>query len=438
MKPRSRFFLITVIAISAVFVSVFFASCLTNETQGESAYEIAVKNGFEGSEEEWLESLKGDDGADGIDGTNGKDGEDAFTLEELVDYYLENNPGSTVEDFYASLGLDVTPGIKSIVQTALKSSVGIICRTTYRTPMGQSEQAWSGSGVIYKLSGNTAYIITNYHVAYDSYNNKYCENIKLYLYNRVLEDDMIEATVIGASKDNDIAVLKATSDLFLENTVQEVKVNTSDPVAGQATFAIGCPTLYTFSVTSGIVSVESEYITTSSSENVRVYRTDAALNSGNSGGGMFNEYGELMGISDAKSSDTTDDNVCYAIPASLAVAVADNIIENGGRRFMMGVSMNLTDMTTYVDDDGIIRTIYTYEVSEVSKESAAYGKVEVGDIMVSVALNDEESVKIDTSFRAQEYLMNARPGDTVNLTVKRGEETLTVQMTASEEYFTAI
>lgn len=438
MKSRNRIFLITLIAVLVVFVSVFFASCISNGTQGDSAYEIAVKNGFEGTEAEWLESLKGSDGKDGADGSNGTDGKDGFTLEELINYYLENNPGSTVEDFYASLGLDVTPSITSVVQSALKSSVGILCTTTYRSPLGQNEQAWSGSGVIYKLSGNTAYIITNYHVIYDSYNNKYCENINIYLYNRVLEDDLISATVVGASKNNDIAVIKATSDMFLEDTVQTVKVNTEDPVAGQATFAVGCPTLYTFSVTSGIVSVESEYITTDSSENVRVYRTDAALNSGNSGGGMFNEYGELMGISDAKSADTTDDNICYAIPASLAIAVADNIIETGGQRFLMGVQMELTDMNTYIDEEGIIRSVYTYSVLSVDKDSAAYGKVEEGDVMVSVAINDEEGVKIDTSFRAQEYLMNARVGDTVNLTVLRNGETVTVQMTASEEYFSAI
>ena len=438
MKSRNRIFLITLIAVLAVFVSVFFASCISNGTQGDSAYEIAVKNGFEGTEAEWLESLKGSDGKDGADGSNGTDGKDGFTLEELINYYLENNPGSTVEDFYASLGLDVTPSITSVVQSALKSSVGILCTTTYRSPLGQNEQAWSGSGVIYKLSGNTAYIITNYHVIYDSYNKKYCENINIYLYNRVLEDDLISATVVGASKNNDIAVIKATSDVFLEDTVQTVKVNTEDPVAGQATFAVGCPTLYTFSVTSGIVSVESEYITTDSSENVRVYRTDAALNSGNSGGGMFNEYGELMGISDAKSADTTDDNICYAIPASLAIAVADNIIETGGQRFLMGVQMKLTDMNTYIDEEGIIRSVYTYSVLSVDKDSAAYGKVEEGDVMVSVAINDEEGVKIDTSFRAQEYLMNARVGDTVNLTVLRNGETVTIQMTASEEYFSAI
>ena len=438
MKSRNRIFLITLIAVLTVFVSVFFASCISNGTQGDSAYEIAVKNGFEGTEAEWLESLKGSDGKDGADGSNGTDGKDGFTLEELINYYLENNPGSTVEDFYASLGLDVTPSITSVVQSALKSSVGILCTTTYRSPLGQDEQAWSGSGVIYKLSGNTAYIITNYHVIYDSYNNKYCENINIYLYNRVLEDDLISATVVGASKNNDIAVIKATSDVFLEDTVQTVKVNTEDPVAGQATFAVGCPTLYTFSVTSGIVSVESEYITTDSSENVRVYRTDAALNSGNSGGGMFNEYGELMGISDAKSADTTDDNICYAIPASLAIAVADNIIETGGQRFLMGVQMKLTDMNTYIDEEGIIRSVYTYSVLSVDKDSAAYGKVEEGDVMVSVAINDEEGVKVDTSFRAQEYLMNARVGDTVNLTVLRNGETVTIQMTASEEYFSAI
>ena len=438
MKSRNRIFLITLIAVLAVFVSVFFASCISNGTQGDSAYEIAVKNGFEGTEAEWLESLKGSDGKDGADGSNGTDGKDGFTLEELINYYLENNPGSTVEDFYASLGLDVTPSITSVVQSALKSSVGILCTTTYRSPLGQDKQAWSGSGVIYKLSGNTAYIITNYHVIYDSYNNKYCENINIYLYNRVLKDDLISATVVGASKNNDIAVIKATSDVFLEDTVQTVKVNTEDPVAGQATFAVGCPTLYTFSVTSGIVSVESEYITTDSSENVRVYRTDAALNSGNSGGGMFNEYGELMGISDAKSADTTDDNICYAIPASLAIAVADNIIETGGQRFLMGVQMELTDMNTYIDEEGIIRSVYTYSVLSVDKDSAAYGKVEEGDVMVSVAINDEEGVKIDTSFRAQEYLMNARVGDTVNLTVLRNGETVTIQMTASEEYFSAI
>ena len=438
MKSRNRIFLITLIAVLAVFVSVFFASCISNGTQGDSAYEIAVKNGFEGTEAEWLESLKGSDGKDGADGSNGTDGKDGFTLEELINYYLENNPGSTVEDFYASLGLDVTPSITSVVQSALKSSVGILCTTTYRSPLGQDEQAWSGSGVIYKLSGNTAYIITNYHVIYDSYNNKYCENINIYLYNRVLEDDLISATVVGASKNNDIAVIKATSDVFLEDTVQTVKVNTEDPVAGQATFAVGCPTLYTFSVTSGIVSVESEYITTDSSEKVRVYRTDAALNSGNSGGGMFNEYGELMGISDAKSADTTDDNICYAIPASLAIAVADNIIETGGQRFLMGVQMKLTDMNTYIDEEGIIRSVYTYSVLSVDKDSAAYGKVEEGDVMVSVAINDEEGVKVDTSFRAQEYLMNARVGDTVNLTVLRNGETVTIQMTASEKYFSAI
>lgn len=417
----------------AVLAAVFFVACTNDGKDGESAYEIAVRNGFEGTETEWLESLKGETGATGSagkDGTDGTDGKDGYTLDDLMANYLENNPGATEDDFYASLGLDVTPSITSIVQSALKSSVGIICTNT--------RSSSAGAGVIYKLNGNTAYIITNYHVIYDSYSGGYSKNIKVYLYNLVLEDQLIDATVVGASKDNDIAVIEATSDMFLEDTVKAVTVNTTAPVAGQATFAIGTPSLYTFSVTSGIVSVESEYITTAYSANVRVYRTDTALNSGNSGGGMFNENGELMGISDAKSSDTTDDNVCYAIPTSLAVSVADNIIENGGKRFLLGVNMELSDIDTFVDADGIIRTAYTYTVSSVNSGAAATGKIETGDVMVSVAINDEEGVIIDTSFKAQEYLMNARPGDTIKVTVLRNGETVTVSLTADETFFTAL
>ena len=430
---RKRILTFIVIAMIAVLAAVFLVACTNDGKDGESAYEIAVRNGFEGTETEWLESLKGETGATGSagkDGTDGTDGKDGYTLDDLMANYLENNPGATEDDFYASLGLDVTPSITSVVQSALKSSVGIICTNT--------RSSSAGAGVIYKLNGNTAYIITNYHVIYDSYSGGYSKNIKVYLYNLVLEDQLIDATVVGASKDNDIAVIEATSDMFLEDTVKAVTVNTTAPVAGQATFAIGTPSLYTFSVTSGIVSVESEYITTAYSANVRVYRTDTALNSGNSGGGMFNENGELMGISDAKSSDTTDDNVCYAIPASLAVSVADNIIENGGKRFLLGVNMDLSDIDTFVDADGIIRTAYTYTVSSVNSGAAATGKIETGDVMVSVAINDEEGVIIDTSFKAQEYLMNARPGDTIKVTVLRNGETATVSLTADEAFFTAL
>lgn len=427
MQSHKKLLTVTVAVIITVLVAVLCTACISENTKGESAYEIAVRNGFEGTETEWLESLKGNDGKDGANGT---DGEDGYTLDELINSYLENNPGSTVEDFYSSLGVDVTPSITTVVHKALKSAVGIICTN--------ERSSSSGSGVIYKLDGNTAYIITNYHVIYDSYTGGYSKDVAVYLYNKVLEDDMIAATVIGASQNNDIAVLKATSDAFLDETVAAVKVNTTAPVAGQATFAIGCPTVYYFSVTSGIVSVESEYISTKYSTNVRVYRTDAALNSGNSGGGMFNEYGELMGISDAKSSDTTDDNICYAIPASLAVAVADNIIENNGQRFTLGVNMELQDMNTYIDEQGVIRSEYTYAISSVNADSAAYGKLQAGDVMVSVSINGSEGVKINSTYSAQEYLMTARPGDSVTVTVLRNGEKTDVTLTADQQYFTAI
>ena len=445
MKTRKTLIGIVIIIAITALVATLTASCLSTETKGDSAYDIAVKNGFEGTEAEWLESLKGTDGTDGKDGTdgvNGTDGKDAFTLDELVNYYLENNPGSTIEDFYASLGLDVTPSITSTVQQALKSSVGIICTNARSTS--------SGSGVIYKLSENKAYIITNYHVIFDSSTGGYSNDIKVYLYNQVQEEDLITATVVGASRSNDIAVIEAQSDMFLTDTVAAVKVNTSTPTVGQATFAIGTPSLYTFSVTSGIVSVETEYIATKYSSSVRVYRTDAALNSGNSGGGMFNEYGELMGISDAKSSDTTDDNVCYAIPASLAVAVADNIIENGGQRFVLGISRpaaantypnnaeDVVDISTYVDENGVILTAYTYKIYSVGEGTAAYGKLIEGDVLVSISVNGGEAVKIDAFYKAQETLMGVKAGDSVTVNVLRDGQPVAVTITAEQAHFTAI
>ena len=123
MKSCKRIVTFICVLLITALTAVLLCSCI-QMSSSDSAYDIAVKNGFEGTEKEWLESLKGEDGKDGTDGTDGKDG---YTLQDLIDSYLENNPGSTVDDFYASLGIDVTPSITDVVQDALKSSVGIIC-----------------------------------------------------------------------------------------------------------------------------------------------------------------------------------------------------------------------------------------------------------------------------------------------------------------------
>ena len=100
---------------------------------------------------------------------------------------------------------------------------------------------------------------------------------------------------------------------------------------GESAIAIGNPEGNGFSTSLGIVSVDSEYIEMTGADGVtnvefRVMRIDTAVNGGNSGGGLFNSKGELIGIVNAKIQSTTVENIAYAIPSNLAAAVADNII----------------------------------------------------------------------------------------------------------------
>lgn len=419
---RSYKYAITVVSIIIIvsMLAVVLSSCLGEK--GMSAYEIAVKNGFEGTEQEWLDSLKGQ---------NGENGKDGYTIDDLYNAYKQEHPDATMSDFfeaYLDITYDSTPGITSVAQQALKSGVGIVCKGTRVTSLG--------SGVIYKIDGNTAYIITNYHVIYDTYSKSYASDIKVYIYNRYFDSDAITATVIGASKDNDIAVIKATADVFASDIVKAVTVNTSEPVIGQMTFAVGCPGELQFSVTSGIVSVQSEYISTAYSDNVRVFRTDTALNGGNSGGGMFNEYGELIGIADAKSSDTSDDNMCYAIPAILAVNVADNIIEtNGGSRVLLGITVSADSMTTSENENGIIETFYNVVVSEVSAGALAQNSLKAGDVIKSVKINDGETIAVNSVYNLTEHMYKVRLGDSITFNIVRDGNAQSVTVTPTEHDF---
>ena len=95
-------------------------------------------------------------------------------------------------------------------------------------------------------------------------------------------------------------------------------------------------------------------------------------------------------------------------------------------------------LDTYVDENGIIRTAYTYSVYSVAEGTAAEGKLYAGDVLVSIAVNDNEAVKIDKFYKAQETLMQVKVGDTVTVNVLRDGQAVSVQITAEAAHFTAI
>lgn len=339
---------------------------------------------------------------------------------------------------------------------ALLSTVSVNC---YFDRAGFfSDGTGGGAGVIYKLDKESgdAYIITNYHVVYDAYintANHISDDIKIYLYGLEATKYAIPATYVGGSMTYDIAILKVEdSKVLMESEAVAVSVASSDEVSVLDTaIAIGNPDLRGISATVGYVNVDSEEISLnmtvsgiSVAVNIRVMRTDAAVNGGNSGGGLFNIYGELIGIVNAKRAvdniDDDIDNIGYAIPSDLVRAVADNIIAHCSDtsnenlfKATLGISTAAFECDVdYDTETGDIIKSDSVMVSAVTEGSAADGKLESGDVLKSLSINGKE-YKLTRYYHASEALLDARLGDTVVITVLRGTEEIEVSFTVTED-----
>ena len=351
----------------------------------------------------------------------------------------------------------------------LRSAVSVYCSFEVQTG---GNSFWSptptvktyyttGSGVIYRLEENgSAFIITNYHVVYNNASltsDGISDSIFLYLYGMESQQYAISAYFVGGSSAYDIAVLRVDSSEVLQNAIATgaaaaVKVGDSDDlVPGQHTLAIGNPSstnLGGISVTEGIVSVDSEYITMSSSDGsgdatFRVIRTDTAINSGNSGGGMYNLDGELVGIVNAKITSSSIENIGYAIPSSVAAAVADNIIDNcygketsAVKRVLLGVTLAASGYSTYYDSEaGVIRKDETISVTQVSDGYAASGVLEVGDEIVRITVS-ERSKDVTRLHHIIDLMLYAREGQTVTVEYLRDGEAQTATFTVKSSDIT--
>ena len=323
---------------------------------------------------------------------------------------------------------------------------------------GTTTQEYSaeGSGVIYKIDreGGSAFIITNYHVVYDGGSNTsdgISDDIEIYLYGREYEQFAIPAEYVGGSLYYDIAVLYVEDcDALREGVYNSASIADSESVSvGETAIAIGNPEGYGISASLGIVSVNSEYITMTAADGLstvsfRVIRVDTAVNSGNSGGGLYNDKGELIGIVNAKIIDSSVENIGYAIPSNVACAVADNIIDNcyGSEnktvmRALLGITLGVSDSRAVVDtDEGIIKVMETVGITEISEDSIAYGKLKVGDEIKSVTV-DGEITDVTRRYHIIDEMLDARIGDTVTVNVIRGGEEISVTITITEDCIVA-
>ena len=303
------------------------------------------------------------------------------------------------------------------------------------------ENPSAGAGVFYKLDkeNGDAYIITNYHVIYDA-DEGICDKISIYLFGMELQQYVVSATCVGGSVTYDIAVLKVENSEILKNSAAvEVKVGNSDEISVFDTvYTIGNPKAEGIAANKGIISVVSEYLTLTGADNtdveLRVIRIDAAVNSGNSGGGLYNEDGELIGIVCAKRIGSDVDDMGYALPSNLVKALVENILDNCDgvtnlqiMRPLLGIEITAKTMGVIVDPEtGDIKRVAIVEISNVFDTCPLKGQLQIGDVITEISVNGV-SITPTQIYHVTDHMMNGRVGDTVITTILRGEETLSFE-----------
>ncbi len=372
------------------------------------------------------------------------------------DTYVSVEGGDTYD---VTVNAGTSPNVAA-ASKALMSAVSVYCSFEgYSLGAGGRGETQSyssgGSGVIYRLDKEKgdAYIITNYHVVYyskASTSDHISDDITVYLYGQEYSDYAIEAEYVGGSMQYDIAVLKVEGSrvLMASNAVAATIANSDEVAVLETAIAIGNPEGNGLSATVGHVNVDSEYINMTASDSkttieLRVIRTDAAVNSGNSGGGLFNDRGELIGIVNAKMDDSSIDNIGYAIPSNVAKAIAENILyysENSNKQCVVRVIMGITVKTAaahteYDTESGRVYKRETIEVDSVEKTSVLYGSLKAGDAVNSITI-DGTTYNVTRLYHVVDAMLNARVGSTVVMNITRDGKTMNVNVPINQSMLT--
>lgn len=348
----------------------------------------------------------------------------SVTVQDLFDRYQEEYGDSLTYQEFLEKYLTGNAHSQFAVGTALLSSFKISAAASATTVQ-------QGSGVLYAVNGNDAYILTNYHVTYisSSRNGAVSSDIACSLYGS--DQTTFPCTYIGGSASSDIALLRA-------NLAQIQAVNPNvKPVTfaksycvGETVYAIGNAEGEGISATTGIVSVDSEQVSLSvdgTTRKHRVMRIDAAIYHGNSGGGLFNSFGELIGITN--SGDEKDQNINYAIPLSIVKGTADNILHyaaddnsrtTGAYKVSLGVTAttqnsryvyNEVTGTGYIKEDIIVKQVNAFSIA------SSLG-LKTNDILTAIEVNGTK-YPLNRDYEIYDILLTVRSGDELKVSYTR-------------------
>ncbi len=313
----------------------------------------------------------------------------------------------------------LTPmSLSEIYASYANSCVCITITATVQQGWYQYQATGAGSGFIISEDG---YIVTNYHVI-DGANS---------ITVTLNDGTQHEAKLIGGEETNDVAVLKIDN---ITGLTPVVLGDSDDLVVGETVCTIGNALgSLSFSQTSGGVSATDRSVTMSDGAVINMIQTDCTINSGNSGGPLFDSFGRVVGITSAKysnngnSSQASIEGIGFAIPINDVTAIITDYIQYGyvtGRPYM-GISC--ADITQqYQQVFGWPAGVYVNAVEEGS--CAQNAGLKQGDIITKI--NDTDITGVSQMISVKN---GYRAGDTVQLTVFRSGEYLTLNMTFDEQ-----
>lgn len=337
--------------------------------------------------------------------------ESDFQSEADISYILESRRNAVLEILPVDGSEILSPS--QVYASNVNSTVGITTSVTTNFWGYQTTSAASGSGFIISSDG---YILTNYHVVEES------DKISVSLYDGTAYD----AQLIGYDESNDIAVLKVEAD----NLIPVILGDSDQLNVGDSVVAIGNPLgELTFSLTSGTISAVDRKITLSRTVSMNLIQTDCAINSGNSGGALFNLYGEVIGITNTKYStssatEASIDNIGFAIPVNNILYIVESIIEKGYvSKPYIGVMVS--DVSEQIQLYGIPKGAAVQSVTE--NGPADKTGLQPGDIVTHINENT-----ISSSSDLVDIVSSSMPGDTLVLTIYRQGQTLELTVAVEE------
>jgi serine protease Do len=337
---------------------------------------------------------------------------------------ITENPSLNLSSGATSTAISLTDYSNTAIGVAAKvlpSIVGI--KIDYSVSSffgGTSSASASGSGIIISSDG---YILTNNHVVSSSSSSSYYQvteatKITVSLYN---SSETYDAKIIGTDSQTDLAIIKIDA-----TDLTAAELGDSDSVqVGEFAMAIGNPMGLDSSVTTGIVSAVNREVSDDDGNSYLAIQTDAAINSGNSGGALVNSEGKVIGINTLKLSGTGVEGIGFAIPISSTIDITQQLITEGKViRPSIGIVGRDLDEST-AQRYNLVVGVYVSSVSEYS--AAEIAGIKIGDVITAA-----DGTSISTIDELNTIKNKHSVGDQMTLTINRNGNSMELTLTLKE------